>query len=234
MGIRERAVEEIRTEEWAGYSIRFVLYHGEWYAILKDLCDALGLRTDKVSERLDSDMLEKAAIPQHYNDGEKIFDAKTNELIISKVPSKDVRSSKVVSTDVRSSKPYSTGDRLSNHLSKGDRSVDPRARGDNNFRPMIIVNELGVYEALFASRKLEARKLRKWTATMLQKLRKKQGLEGWEILDMTNSEVQTNIDRMMDDYFNDKGKWYKSVTVPGGDVAIYECDSDLNPVKCID
>lgn len=41
------------------------------------------------------------------------------------------------------------------------------------------MNEPGIYEALFASRKLEARKFRIWTSTVLKKLRKSVGLEGY-------------------------------------------------------
>lgn len=33
-------------------------------------------------------------------------------------------------------------------------------------RPMLAVNEIGIYEALFASRRLEARKFRIWTASV--------------------------------------------------------------------
>lgn len=39
----------IRTENWNGYVIRFTKVDGEWYAILKDICDALGLRTDGIA-----------------------------------------------------------------------------------------------------------------------------------------------------------------------------------------
>ena len=33
----------MRVENWCGYEIRFVEVDGEWWAILKDICDALGL-----------------------------------------------------------------------------------------------------------------------------------------------------------------------------------------------
>ena len=47
----------MKIENWCGHDIRFVEQNGEWYAILKDICDALGLRTDKVANRLDPDMI---------------------------------------------------------------------------------------------------------------------------------------------------------------------------------
>lgn len=45
--------ENIRVENWCGYDIRFVKHDGSWYAVLKDICDALELRTDKVKLRID-------------------------------------------------------------------------------------------------------------------------------------------------------------------------------------
>ena len=33
----------MRTESWCGHDIRFVEKNGEWWAILKDICDALNL-----------------------------------------------------------------------------------------------------------------------------------------------------------------------------------------------
>ena len=157
----------MRVENWCGYDIRFVEVNGEWYAILKDICDALGLRTAKVSERLDPSMLERVMIE------------------VSDVPSRDLRS-----------------------------------RGDNKTRWMLAVNEIGIYEALFASRRLEARKFRMWAATVLQKLRMRVGLEGYEVMKMTDPEIQEDIDHILDNLFYDEetGILMESVTVQGGDV----------------
>ena len=157
----------MRVENWCGYDIRFVEVNGEWYAILKDICDALGLRTAKVSERLDPSMLERVMIE------------------VSDVPSRDLRS-----------------------------------RGDNKTRWMLAVNEIGIYEALFASRRLEARKFRMWAATVLQKLRMRVGLEGYEVMKMTDPDIQEDIDHILDNLFYDEetGMLMESVTVQGGDV----------------
>ena len=152
----------MRVENWCGYDIRFVEVNGEWYAILKDICDALGLRTAKVSERLDPSMLERVPIEVE-------------------VPSKDV---------------------------------------DSQIFWMLAVNEIGIYEALFASRRLEARKFRMWAATVLQKLRMRVGLEGYEVMKMTDPEIQDDIDHIIDNLFYDEetGMLMESVTVQGGDV----------------
>ena len=62
----------MRTENWCGHDIHFIEQDGEWYAILKDICDALDLKTFKVSQRLDPDMMIKVKvdgidIPSKYN-----------------------------------------------------------------------------------------------------------------------------------------------------------------------
>lgn len=160
-------MENMRIENWCGYDIRFVEVNGEWMAILKDVCDALGLRTDKVAQRLDPEML--ARVPVESSD----------------------------------------------HPSRGIRS-----RGENKTRWMLAINEIGIYEALFASRKLEARKFRRWSASVLQKLRSRVGLEQYEVMRMTETEIQEEIDHMLDDIFWDeeKGMLMESVTVAGGDV----------------
>lgn len=174
--MRKIKENDIRVENWCGYDIRFVNIKGNWYAVLKDLCDALGLRTDNVCQRLDPDMLEKVVIP------------------VSEVPLKDVTSG-----------PYSTG------------VTSSRARKSQQ---MLVVSEEGIYETLFASRKLEARKFRRWTFKTLKRLRSDVGLKGYEVLKMTDSEVQDEIDFILDTLYWDPEKKcvMQSVTVQGGDV----------------
>ena len=162
----------IKIENWCGYNIRFVEKDGEWWAILKDICDALCLRTDKVAQRLDPDMIERIKI----EDGSNV---------------------------------------ISDHPSKGVRS-----RGDNKSRWMLAVNEIGIYEALFTSRRLEARKFRRWSASVMQKLRSRVGLQGYEVMRMTEPDIQEEIDHILDALYwdDDKKCLMESVTVQGGDV----------------
>jgi prophage antirepressor-like protein len=157
----------MRIENWCGHDIRFVDVKGEWFAILKDVCDALGLKSKDISQRLDTEMMTRVK----------------------------VEASEVVSNDVRSP-------------------------GENKTRWMLAINELGIYEALFTSRKLEARKFRRWSATVMQKLRNRVGLEGYEVMRMTEPEIQADIDHILDTLFWDEDKkiLMQSVTVQGGDV----------------
>lgn len=167
---------EMKVENWCGYDIRFVEINGEWWAILKDICDALGLRTAKVAERLGPTMIERVLV-EMAEDGSKD--------LRSDIPSKDLRS-----------------------------------RGENKTRWMLAVDEEGIYEALYASRRLEARKFRRWSASVMRKLRQKVGLEGYEVMRMTEPEIQDEIDWILDSLYWDEEKKcvMQSVTIQGGDV----------------
>ncbi len=162
-----------RTENWRGHSIRFVEINNAWWAVLKDICDALNLSTWHVAQRLESNMLEKVPID----------------------------ASNLGSNEVRS-------------------------RGDNKTRSMLLINEIGIYEALFASRKLEARKFRIWAGGVLQRLRQNIGLKQYEIMRMTDPDIQDQINYMLDDIFYDpdNDQLMCSVTVQGGDVDVRPFD----------
>ena len=177
----------MRVEKWNGYDIRFVEKDGEWYAILKDICDALGLRSSDVSQRLDSDMMIKI-----------------------KVDRKSTVANANIEDEEDDNQCYYRFDADSNVVN---------SRGAKTFH-MIAVNEMGIYEALYASRKLEARKFRKWSASVMQKLRRKIGLEQYEVMRMTDKDIQDEIDYILDSIYYDEetGKLMQSVTVAGGDV----------------
>lgn len=160
-------MNKIRVENWCGYDIRFVEVDGEWMAILKDVCDALGLLTFKVAQRLDPDLMrrvcvETSDIPLKYN----------------------------------------------------------RSPGENKTRWMLAVAEAGIYQALFASRKLEARQFTGWVSSTLPKLRKNVGLEQYEVMRMTEPAIQQEINWMIDSLYWDeeRGRVMQSITVQGGDV----------------
>lgn len=109
-------------------------------------------------------------------------------------------------------------------------STHNRSRGENKTRQMLVVNEFGIYEALFASRRLEARKFRMWTCTVLRKLRSYVGLQSYEALRLTDKDVQDKIDDILDCLFwDEEGKQLMiSVTVEGGDVDQVPFDEYIN------
>ena len=196
----------MRTENWCGHDIRFVEIDGEWWAILKDICNALKLRTDKIASRLDPSMLERVLV--------EALDPRSFEgtLDTSKDDSTSFRSNHLLRVDRH--EPIKRIDRATIGKDIG------RKPGENKTRWMLAVNELGIYEALFASRKLEARKFRMWAGTVMKKLRTHVGLEGYEVMRMTEPEIQSEIDDILDTLFwdDEKKMLMRSVTVQGGDV----------------
>lgn len=188
----------MRTENWCGYDIRFVEIDGEWWAILKDICDALKLSTRDVSQRIPAQYMERVKVPMtaRIPDTYK-FDHERIKQLDKTMIGKDIgrRKDDVGSNDV-----------VFNEYAKT--------------YWMLAVNELGIYEALFASRKLEARKFRMWAGTVMQKLRTNVGLAGYEVMRMTEPEIQDQVDHILDTLFWDDEKkiLMRSVTVQGGDV----------------
>lgn len=176
----------MRTENWYGHEIRFIEIDGEWYAILKDICDALKLRAKDVSQRIDPNMLERV----------------------------------LVDTSEDGNKGLRYEHKAIDRINAGDIGKDiGRKRGENKTRWMLAVNEAGIYQALFASRKLEARKFQLWTFDILKKLRKGVGLQGYEVMRMTEPDIQDQINWFLDSLYWDeeKGCIMISVTIAGGD-----------------
>lgn len=99
-----------------------------------------------------------------------------------------------------------------------DSNMMQRVRIDNNW--VIAVNELAIYDILFNSNELYARKFKRWTGTVMQKLRSHVGLKGYEVMRMTEPDIQEDIDNILDTLFWDEEnhKLMQSVTVQGGDV----------------
>ena len=189
-------MSEMKIENWCGYDIRFIEINGEWWAILKDICDALKLRTDKIASRLEASMLErvKVEVSNHPSKVDRYKDG-SNDVEYEHQPVKVVNNA-IIGKDIG------------------------RQPGENKTRWMLAINEIGIYEALFASRRLEARKFRLWAGKVMQKLRQRVGLQQYEVMQMTDPKVQEEIDWILDSlYWDDEKKCVmQSVTVQGGDV----------------
>lgn len=56
----------MRTENWCGFDIRFVEENGEWWAILKDVCDALDLTESWMTSCLEPNMLMRIKLEGEY------------------------------------------------------------------------------------------------------------------------------------------------------------------------
>nr|DAQ77744.1 MAG TPA: antirepressor [Caudoviricetes sp.] len=162
---------ETKTQNWCGYDIRFVEYCGTWYAVLKDICDALDLHTFKIAQRINASDLRRLPIP-------------------------------------------------SSNIPNGYN----RLQGENITRSMLVINEHGVYQALFRSRRLEARQFTDWVCDMLENMRGAMGLQPYEVMSMTEPEIQRNIDEQLGEAFYDpeKNTWRIQRTIENGDVLIYD------------
>lgn len=125
----------MKIEKWNGYKIRFIERDSEWWAVLKDVCSALKLKTYYVKERLDGDIVSTEVIKDSLNRQQK----------------------------------------------------------------MLIVNEYGVYDTVFQSRKHEAREFKKWVYEILSKLRKASGLEGFQIFRTLDKEHQREMMKKLHD-----------------------------------
>lgn len=127
-------MQDIKIEQWNDFEIRFVKRNDEWWAVLKDVCDVLGLRTDKAKSRLNKDHLSK--VPLNTAGGKQ---------------------------------------------------------------EMLIVNEFGIYDTVFQSRKKEAIEFRYWIYEMVSELRKQSGLEGFEVFRMLDKEHQKEMMKSLRD-----------------------------------
>lgn len=134
---------EFRVEYWMGFKIRFVeIDLNEWWAVAKDVSDALGYR-------MASDMTRTL-------DDEE----------------------------------------LSTH----------KVRMGKFYRRVSIVSETGIYEAVFNSKRKEAREFKKWVKQTLKELRKASGLEGFQIFRMLDKEHQKEAMARLKERFEDPSK----------------------------
>lgn len=64
---------------------------------------------------------------------------------------------------------------------------------------LLIINELGIYELVFRSRKEEAKQFRRWVYEMLKTLREKSGLEGFQVFRMMDIDHQKQMMSLLSD-----------------------------------
>lgn len=155
----------MKVEVWAGHSIRFVERDGEWWAVLKDVCDALGLKTFDVRRRLGEDMGSNHTLGD---------DMGSTHILEKDVPKKDPLSNHTLGDDVP----------------KRDTVSSAAIETAGGKQEMLIVSEYGIYDTVFQSRKPEAKAFRRWVYDMLATLRRQSGLEGFEVFRMLDKEHQ--------------------------------------------
>lgn len=114
----------MKIENWNGHEIRFVNINDEWWAVAKDVAEALGYpETNAMTKRL-----EKS----------------------------DLMSDKLSGMNMKS----------------------------------VLVNEFGIYDAVFGSHKKEAKEFKRWIFDIIKELRQSTGLEGFQVFRMLDKEHQ--------------------------------------------
>ncbi|MCL1789913.1 MAG: phage repressor protein [Peptococcaceae bacterium] len=71
---------------------------------------------------------------------------------------------------------------------------------------MLIVNEFGIYEAIFESRKPEAKTFKRWTFEVLKTLRRTSGLESFHAFRMLDKMHQCEAMRNLSESLNDPSR----------------------------
>lgn len=85
-------------------------------------------------------------------------------------------------------KPKYVKERLSDEVVLTDHVLDSLGRKQE----MLIVNEFGIYETIFSSRKPEAKAFKVWVFEIIKQLRQQSGLEGFQAFRMLDKQHQKN------------------------------------------
>lgn len=80
-------------------------------------------------------------------------------------------------------------ERLDDEVVSTDHIPDKLGRSQE----MLIVNEFGIYDAIFSSRKKEAKAFKKWVYSVIKTLRQQSGLEGFQIFRLLDKEHQKEV-----------------------------------------
>ena len=85
------------------------------------------------------------------------------------------------------------------------RQIDDEDKGAHKMstlggdQEMLIISEFGVYDAVFGSRRPEAKQFKRWVKQVLLALRKASGLEGFQVFRMLDKEHQKEAMRQLRD-----------------------------------
>ena len=85
-------------------------------------------------------------------------------------------------------KPKYVKERLSDEVVLTDHVLDSLGRQQE----MLIINEFGIYETIFSSRKPEAKAFKVWVFEIIKQLRQQSGLEGFQAFRMLDKQHQKN------------------------------------------
>lgn len=92
-----------------------------------------------------------------------------------------------VAKDVATALGYSQTQAMTKHLDKDD-LMSSKLDGMN--MKSTLISEMGIYEAVFNSRREEAKEFKTWVKQLIKSLREKSGLEGFAVFRMMDKEHQ--------------------------------------------
>ena len=99
-------------------------------------------------------------------------------------------------------KPKYVKERLSDEVVLTDHVLDSLGRKQE----MLIVNEFGIYETIFSSRKPEAKAFKVWVFEIIKQLRQQTGLEGFQAFRMLDKQHQKNAMTLLSNGFQEVNK----------------------------
>lgn len=99
-------------------------------------------------------------------------------------------------------KPKYVKERLSDEVVLTDHVLDSLGRQQE----MLIINEFGIYETIFSSRKPEAKAFKVWVFEIIKQLRQQTGLEGFQAFRMLDKQHQKNAMTLLSNGFQEVNK----------------------------
>jgi prophage antirepressor-like protein len=166
-------MNNIKIEKWNGHSIRFILREKEWWAVAKDVADALGYENNR------------DAVKKHCKNAKTI-----------RVKTCDVAKRYVTYEPEALHRPE-VCDALKQGVTSGTEVCDAvfyRVTSDKKkarkTQDVLIVNELDMYRLVFHSKMPEAESFQEWVFDLLKELRVTLGLEGFELFRLLDKEQQ--------------------------------------------
>ncbi len=99
-------------------------------------------------------------------------------------------------------KPKYVKERLGDEVVLTDHVLDSLGRQQE----MLIVNEFGIYETIFSSRKPEAKTFKVWVFEIIKQLRQQSGLEGFQAFRMLDKQHQKNAMTLLSNGFQEVNK----------------------------
>jgi len=103
-----------------------------------------------------------------------------------------------VAADVAKALSYDRTRNMARQIDDEDKGAHRMSTLGGN-QEMLIISEFGVYDAVFGSRRPEAKQFKRWVKRVLMALRKGSGLEGFQVFRMLDKEHQKERMRQLRD-----------------------------------